>query len=144
MNNSPRVFGIRSKLLLAFGAVAGTTVIATVTGSLLLSRVGGLLDGIATRSIPAVVATFQLSSETQALVANAPNLLSADTQQRRNEQRGMLRDMQAAVARQLDAVASFGAEPAAMQRLRGHTAAMSDKLTALDAAVAARRHQAAA
>jgi HAMP domain-containing protein len=143
MRVSHRVFGIRTKLLLAFGAVAGTTVIATVTGSLLLSRVGGLLDGIATRSIPAVVATFQLSSETQALVANAPNLLGAETQERRNEQRGMLRDMQAAVTRQLDAVASFGAEPAAVQRLRGHTAAMSDKLTALDGAVAARLDQAA-
>ena len=138
MQNSPRVFGISSKLLLAFGAVASTTVIATVTGSLLLSRVGGLLDGIATRNIPAVVATFQLSSETQALVANAPNLLGVETQERRNEQRGALREMQAAVTRQLDAVASFGAEPAAMQRLRGYTAAMNDKLTALDGAVAAR------
>jgi methyl-accepting chemotaxis protein len=143
VRNSPRDFSIRSKLLLAFGAVAATTVIATVTGSLLLSQVGGLLDGIATRSIPAVVATFELSSETQALVANAPNLLGAETQDRRAEQRGALRDMQAAVTRRLDVVGSFGAEPAAMQRLRGHTSAMNDKLTALDGAVAARLDMAA-
>jgi methyl-accepting chemotaxis protein len=130
--------GIRTRLFLAFGAVAATTVIASATAWLLFARVGALLDGIATRSIPAVVATLQLSTDTQALVATAPNLLAADTQEHREAQRNALQDMQRAVARQFAVVSGFETSEASTAALRKLIADMTDKLTALDHAVAMR------
>jgi methyl-accepting chemotaxis protein len=137
-----RRFGIRTRLLLAFGAVAGGTVIACVTALLMFSRAGALLDRIATRSIPEVVATFKLSTQSQALVASAPALLSADSQERRIEQRKILHDLRTAVAQQLDAVAAFGGSQARIEALRKLIAALHDKINALDNSVTARLNQA--
>jgi methyl-accepting chemotaxis protein len=134
---------VRTNLLLAFGAVASTTVIASITAWLLFSHVGALLDGMATRGIPNVVATLDLSTQTQALVAGAPNLLGAETQERRGEQSKALRNMQAAVTRELDVIAGYGADQASMSTLHKLVAAMDEKLTALDRSVAARLDQAA-
>ncbi len=138
MTSSRRQFGIRPRLFLAFGAVAGTTVVACVTAWVMFLHVGALLDEIATRDIPGVVATLQLSTDTQALVTGAPNLLNADTQDHRAEQRKALQDLQGAVARQLDVVAGFRADRTSVETLRRLIAAMNDKLTALDRAVGAR------
>jgi len=138
MTSSRRQFGIRPRLFLAFGAVAGTTVIACATAWVMFLHVGALLDEIATRDIPGVVATLQLSTDTQALVTGAPNLLNADTQDHRAEQRKALQDLQGAVARQLDVVAGFRADRASIETLRRLIATMNDKVTALDRAVGAR------
>ena len=136
-----RRFGIKTRLLLAFGAVAGGTVIACVTALLMFSRAGALLDGIATRSIPNIVATFALSTQSQALVASAPALLSADSQARRIEQRKILQDLQTTVAHQLDTVASFDGNQARLQALRKLIAGLNDKINALDRSVADRLDQ---
>jgi HAMP domain-containing protein len=138
MSTSRQRFGIRARLLLAFAAVASTTVIASFTAWLLFSHVGALLNGIATHSIPGVVATLQLSTETQALVANAPNLLAADSDERRVEQRKALQGMQDAVTRQLDVVAGFATDTSSIDALRKLVAAMNDKVTAIDGSVARR------
>jgi phosphoglycerate-specific signal transduction histidine kinase len=135
--------GIRAKLFLAFGAIASTTVVATVAGWLSLMHIGGLLDGIATRSIPDVVATLQLSTETQALVASAPNLLTVDSQERRTEQRKGLQDLQERVARQLDVVARLETGQETIGALRSLVAELNEKLNALDRSVATRLDQAA-
>jgi methyl-accepting chemotaxis protein len=141
MSAPRRQLGIRTRLFLAFGAVAGTTVIASVAAWLLFAQIGALLDGVAKRNIPEVVATLQLSTETQALVASAPNLLNADSQEQRIAQRKTLQEMQEAVARRLDAVAGFQADQSSVATLRKLVAAMNDKLAALDAAVQARIEQ---
>ena len=136
-------FGIRARLLLAFGAVASTTVIASLTAWLMFSHVGALLDGIAARSIPGVVATLQLSTDTQALVTAVPNLMNADSEQHRAEQRKALQGLQDALTRQLDAVAGFVTNQASIDSLRNLVAVMNDKVTAMDRSVAARLDQAA-
>jgi methyl-accepting chemotaxis protein len=138
-----RHFGIRARLLLAFGAVVGGTVIACVTALLLFSRAGALLDGIATRSIPDIVATFTLSTQAQELVASAPALLTADSQARRTEQHQVLHELQAAISRQLETVAKFDASQGQIETLRKLIAGLHDKISALDTSVAARLDQAA-
>lgn len=138
MRAHQRQLGIRTRLFLAFGAVSGTTLIAAIAAWLLFAQIGGLLDGVASRNIPEVVATLQLSTETQALVAGAPNLLGADSQEQRVGQRKALQDMQNAVAQRLDAVAGFQADQSSVAALRKLSAAMNDKLAAMDTAVAAR------
>ncbi len=133
-----RQFGIKTRLFFAFGAVAGTTVIASVAAWLLFEQIGALMSGVATRNIPEVVTTLELATDTQALVASAPNLLNADTAERRLQQVKSLKDMEAAVARRLDAIAAFGGEQQSIEKLRKLSAALNDKLTALDTVVEAR------
>jgi len=133
-----RQFGIKTRLFFAFGAVAGTTVIASVAAWLLFAQIGALMNGVATRNIPEVVTTLELATDTQALVASAPNLLNADTAERRLQQVQSLKDMEAAVARRLDAIAAFGGEQQSIEKLRKLSAALNDKLTALDTVVEAR------
>lgn len=143
MTAARRQLGIRSRLFLAFGAVSGTTVIAGIAAWLLFAQIGALLDGVANRNIPELVATLQLSTDTQALVASAPTLLRAESQEQQIAQRGALQRMQEAVARRLDAVAGFQADQSSIVALRRLTVAMNDKLAALDAAVSARIEQSA-
>ncbi|MDB5406840.1 MAG: methyl-accepting chemotaxis sensory transducer [Rhodospirillales bacterium] len=138
MNKTQRRLGIKSRLYLAFGAVAGTTVVASLTAWLLFSQIGALLNGVATRNIPEVVATMELATETQALVASAPNLLNADTAERRGEQLAALKQMQQAVSRTLDQIASFGDGGQAVDSLRKLNAAVDGRIAALDKAVGTR------
>jgi methyl-accepting chemotaxis protein len=133
-----RQLGIRSRLFLAFGAVSGTTVVAGLTAWVLLVHIGGLMAGVATRNIPEVVATFELSNQAQGLVSGAPNLLGAETDERRDQERAALRNIQTAAARQLDAIEGFQLDKAATATLRKLTGTMNDKLAALDQAVKAR------
>ena len=71
--------GIRAKLFFAFAAVSGTTVIAGVAAWLMFSQVRDLFHGVAGRSIPEIVGTLGLQTETQALAGAAPTLLAART-----------------------------------------------------------------
>src|SRR5258708_4825401 len=135
MTTQHRQLGIKTRLFLAFGAVAGTTVVASLTAWYLFAQIGALLDGVATRNIPEVVATLELSTKTQALVASAPNLLNADTQERRAQQLKSVKDMQGAVAQQLDALTVFEAGQQSTESLRKLNGAMNEKLTSLDKVV---------
>jgi methyl-accepting chemotaxis protein len=130
-----RQFGIKTRLFFAFGAVAGTTVIASVAAWLLFEQIGGLMAGVATRNIPEVIATLELATDTQAVVGSAPNLLNADTQERRLQQVKSLKELQAVVAKRLDGIAGFGGAQQSIDKLRQLSAALNDKLTALDSVV---------
>jgi methyl-accepting chemotaxis protein len=133
-----RQFGIKTRLFFAFGAVAGTTVVASVAAWLLFEQIGGLMNSVATRNIPEVIATLELATDTQAVVASAPNLLNADTQERRQQQVKSLKELQAVVAKRLDAIAGFGGAQQSIDKLRQLSLALNEKLTALDAVVDAR------
>jgi methyl-accepting chemotaxis protein len=130
-----REFGIKTRLFFAFGAVAGTTVIASVAAWLLFAQIGSLMAGVATRNIPEVITTLELATDTQAVVASAPNLLNADTQERRLQQVKSLKELQATVTKRLDAVAAFGSAQQSIEKLRQLSVALNDKLTALDKVV---------
>jgi methyl-accepting chemotaxis protein len=138
MARQRRHLGIRARLFLAFGAVSGATVVAALAAWMLFAHIGGLFAGVATRNIPEVIATLELSNQAQALVAGAPALLAAASEELRAQQRAALQDMQAAAARHLDTIAQFQTDPSAIRSLRKLTVAMNDKLAALDQAVKAR------
>jgi hypothetical protein len=75
--------GIRTRIFLAFAVVAGTTVIAGIAASTLFVQIGGQLREVAERNIPEVIATLELASNSEALRAIGPSLLSADTPEER-------------------------------------------------------------
>jgi methyl-accepting chemotaxis protein len=134
-----RLAGIRARLFLAFAAVAGATVIAAIAASLLLAQIGGLLRDVTERSIPEVVATLGLASNSEALRAIAPGLVSADNQEQRQAQVKALLAAEAAVTQRL-AVLGTEKEGGEQVKLLGDEAALlKGKLTALDSAVTERQ-----
>jgi len=130
--------GIRARLFLAFGAIAGTTVLASLAAWLLLSRTGAMLDGLATHNLPEMVATFGLANDAQTLGGDAAKLLDAPVQAERVRLVQSLNQDQAAVAQRLSALAAFEGGQASVEPEQRLIQTMRDKLTLLDHAVEAR------
>ena len=127
-----RRFGIGERLFCAFAAVAAMTVIAAVTASLLFSHVGSLLQGVAAKNIPEVIATLELARETQSLAAGAPGLLAAVNQEQRQRQLKALQDLQGMVRQRLDALATLDSGRHSIEHLLQLNSALNDKLAGLD------------
>lgn len=134
---------IRSRLFLAFGAIAGTTVVASVVACLLLSHIGNLLVGVTQDNIPTVIASLNLAAQTEALTAAAPGLSQADNQTMRIQQQQAIHTLEDGVTRQLDGLAALQGGPQSITGLRQVNAALVEKLRGLDAAVDSRLQQAA-
>jgi methyl-accepting chemotaxis protein len=127
--------GIRAKLFFAFAAVSGTTVIAGLAAWLMFSQVRDLFHGVAGRSIPEIVGTLGLQTETQALAGAAPTLLAARTPAQEQQDVAALKARQEVIAKRLDAIAATRTDQASIDRLKAQIAAMNGKLAALDRAV---------
>jgi methyl-accepting chemotaxis protein len=130
--------GIRAKLFFAFAAVSGTTVIAGLAAWLMLSQVRDLFHGVAGRSIPEIVGTLGLQTETQALAGAAPTLLAVKTPVQQQQEVAALKARQEVIAKRLDAIAAARADQQSIARLKSLISAMNDKLDALDRVVADR------
>src|SRR6266851_5596064 len=63
-----RGFGIRSKLFVAFGAVAGLTVLASAVAVLSYEDMGRTLDGIAGKNLPAMSQSLRLAKSSAEIV----------------------------------------------------------------------------
>jgi methyl-accepting chemotaxis protein len=72
-----RGFGIRARLLLAFGAVAALTVLASVVAFVSYNRVGATLAGITDRNMPAMSLALTLARESAEIASTAPILAAA-------------------------------------------------------------------
>src|ERR1700676_1670735 len=70
-------FGIRARLLLAFGAVAALTVLASVVAFVSYNRVGATLAGITDRNMPAMSLALTLARESAEIASTAPILAAA-------------------------------------------------------------------
>ncbi len=136
MNQSQRRrSSIRSRLFLAFGTIAGTTVLASFAACLWLSQIGGLMVGVAEGNIPAVINSLELAARTEALVAAAPGLMRADTQAIRTAQAASVHGLQDDISRRLDSLAASQSGSQSIANLARMKAALFEKLQALDAAV---------
>lgn len=130
-----RKFGVRAKLLVAFGAVAGLTVLASVVGLISYDRVSRSLGAIAEENLPAMSASLRLAKSSAEIAAAAPELLVADDKQGREQEIASLqadqRDLQQAIER---LAAASGGETATTP-LRQASAAMATNLAQLASTV---------
>ncbi len=133
-----RSWGIRPRLFLAFGAIAGLTVTACVAAYVLLAGVGGTLRVITRQEVPRAVVSLELAAQAQALAALAPNLLAAPTQdqrQRRNDELSRIRDD---LVKYLTALAAFPDGRQVAAALTELTTKLNGQMTRLDAVVGVR------
>src|SRR5580692_230311 len=131
-----RLKTIRSRLYLAFGCAAAMTVVGSLFALYASSNVNATMTEIVARSMPATMESLRLAEEASTLVASAPRLMTAQSDEHRNEvARDIAAQSQTLSARierlrQLDAVHSDDLEQA--------RAAVVERLDALNQAVTER------
>ena len=95
-------FGLRGRLFLAFGVVAGLTVLASGNAILSYDRIGNALSVVTERSMPDIARTSKVVKAAAEVTAAAPNLLAAMDQAGRDEATkalaGARADLTAAIA----------------------------------------------
>jgi hypothetical protein len=133
---------IKTRLFLAFGTIAGATVVASVAACVLLSQIGDRLVEMAEGNIPALIASMELAGQTQALAATAPALMKAGGAVSRTKQEDAMRTLQDGVVHRLQVMATLRGSGSVIGLTRLDTA-LAEKLRALDAVVGTRLDRAA-
>ena len=107
---SPGAFsGIKGKLFLAFGAVAGAALIVGLVGWRSLATVGSHIGDVTQRNVPHVVATLELATNSAAAAAAAPTLFAATTEAERQQRAQVLDRLRQAMAASLTTIGRFDA-----------------------------------
>ena len=112
-----RRVGIGGKLILAFGAIAGLTVLASAVTWILFGNVRDNLTIIAEDNLPEIAASFRLAEESARLSASIPRMVVARSE-------AGLADQAERLQERLDAIQSFtdfhrahGGDPEALARI---------------------------
>src|SRR5437879_8840959 len=92
--------GIRGKMFVAIGAVAGLTLVAATVSGLYFSSIAGLLRDIADRELPLATNTFALATQAQAIASAAPALYNATSHEARKRELASLQEREKALAEQ--------------------------------------------
>ncbi len=78
-----KFFGIRAKLILAFCAMAGLTMIAAGTAEYGFFVVARSVERITSESVPTMTVSFRLAEKSEEIAATAPALMTSNTQAER-------------------------------------------------------------
>jgi methyl-accepting chemotaxis protein len=125
--------GIKGKLFLAFGAVAGLTLIVGIVGWWSLATVGSQLVGVTQRNVPHVVAALDLAKNSAATAAAAPTLFAATNDAERQQRVQAIAPLLKATNDGLAAIERFDASQA--RNLRPLVDRTGAQLQALDKVV---------
>jgi len=130
--NGRRMMGVQARLLLAFGVVAGLTVLAGGIGWFSYTRVGDSVNTVAQTHIPRMRAASQVARHSAALSAAAPVLASADSQ---TERRAALERLNTRAKEIKSQLSQLHADAEATSRVRSQVERLSSTITTLDTAV---------
>jgi methyl-accepting chemotaxis protein len=113
--------GIRGKLLSAFGAVAGLTILASAIGFVSYNEVGRSLRGIAEENLPAMSSSLKLAKSSTEIAAAAPALVAATDIKQSKATLAALGAAQRELNQAIDALAASGDREGAeaLRRLAG-------------------------
>jgi methyl-accepting chemotaxis protein len=132
---SARRGSIRTRLFLAFGSIAGATVVACLVAGLMLSRIGTLLHGVTQGNLPAVIASIDLAARLQSLSALAPGLVQADSQSARQDKVAAMRALHADVAARIATMAGLEGTSDGLGELQRRNTALAGHLDQIDKSV---------
>jgi len=138
MSHATHKAGIRTRLFLAFGTIAGFTVAASATAWLLLAGIGDRMQTITRQDVPQALVGLELAGQAQALTGLAPNLLAASSAEQRQNRGAELAAAQKKVANLLAALAATEGERKAAGDLTGLAAKLNAEMTRLDGVVGTR------
>jgi len=123
--------GLRGKLFLSFGTVAGLTVLASAIAFVSYNEVGRALSGIAGENLPAMAASVRLARSSAEIASIAPALLAAHDMKERDATLALLKADEQSLRQAVDAIAASDGNGEAIGALRGAAAQMTANLDGL-------------
>ncbi len=135
MSKKPRGFGIKGRLFLAFGAIAGGAVISGIVATLLLHDLGDKVRDMADSKIPEISLALQLQTETGTLAAGAPALMRAESETTRSDHWAALENQQKVVNAKLAELGARLGDHAALKTIAGLSEDLTAQLSKLHDAV---------
>jgi methyl-accepting chemotaxis protein len=133
-----RGFGIGGRLFLAFGGVAGLTVMASIVAMLSYDNIGATLREITEGNLPAMSLSLRLEKSSTQVTSAAPSVLAASDIGQRDKAVAALAASQHALDEVIDRLAATADGKTAIAGLRRTTADMRGNLDRLSAAVGER------
>src|SRR6266568_5303004 len=127
---------IRSRLYIALGFMAITTVICSLIGLYAFTNIGGTTTKIASQSMPATVHSLRLAEETSGLVAAAPRLMAAEDESHRSEVAEQIAQQTRDFLTRIDQLRTLAANVS--KEIQAAQTAMVDRIAALNQAVTER------
>lgn len=131
-----RLRTIRWRLYLAFGFAAGMTVVGSLFALYASGNIAATMTEIMSRSMPATVESLRLAEEASTLVASAPRLMSAQTDNHRDQISGDIAAQSKNLSARIERLRRLNAIE--NDELETARAAMVERLDALNQAVTER------
>jgi PAS domain S-box-containing protein len=128
-------FGIRAKLLVAVGTVAGMTLLAGVLAWTSYSEIERLLATVTRDNLPSVSAALKLSAATARLAASAPALDASRSQFQRQNNFIALQQQSERLRGLIEDLDDIGVNSSQMEELRSLMTAITDNLAGRNALV---------
>ena len=112
-------FGIGPRLLIAFGASALLTLIASTVAWISFGQIGGAVTTTMDTNVPAMVLALEIAEQSEALAAGAPRLAAAKSQEERSRQSGILQEQSEAIRQRLSKLSALLQDPGVAEALGG-------------------------
>ena len=129
--------GVRARLLFAFLCISGFAMLAATAGIYAIRQVGAQLDRVDAR-VPLTLASLELSSSAERIIAAAPALLAATERQRREEVRAQLAGEVRRLNDRLRDLEVDGTQGPLLLEIRPFVSSLTDNIVALENAIARR------
>src|SRR5580698_4330081 len=104
-----RLGTIRSRLYLAFGFAASMTVVGSLFALYASANISATMTEIVSRSMPATIESLRLAEEASTLVASAPRLMTATSEDRRTEIAGEIAAQSEKLSERIDRLQALDA-----------------------------------
>lgn len=131
-------FGVRGSLLMAFGVIAAMAILISVSASILLGQLGGMMTELSDRDIPRLEATLQLSAESTSLATQGQALLAADSKSQLEDLSQKMKRTQQSATERVGQIARLGANPEAVGALAETSKNIGDMVDSIKSAAQAR------
>lgn len=135
--------GVRGSLFLAFAVIAGMAIVISISASVLLSQLGGIMNALSGNDIPRLAASLQLSAQSASLSNQGQALLASDSDATLKERAAEMQNTQRIVAEKLAEIARLGADKPVMDAMNEISKSIGDMVGSIGAAAKERLEVAA-
>jgi methyl-accepting chemotaxis protein len=135
--------GVRGSLFLAFAVIAGMAIVISVSASVMLSQLGGMMNTLSGHDIPRLAASLQLSAQSTSLSNQGQALLGSDSDAALKERTAEMQNTQHIVAEKLAEIARLGADKPVMDAMNETSKSIGDMVGSIGAAAKERLETAA-
>ena len=124
-------FGVRGSLFMAFGVIAAMAILISVSASILLGQLGGMMTELSDRDIPRLEASLQLSAQSNSLATQGNGLLASENDAQLQERLTRMKETQHIAAQKIAEVERLGADKTTVDALRETGNSIGDMVTSL-------------